>query len=289
MSNPSSFPISPADNDELSTMASQLDMSSDTVKAAQRAAITELSVLEKNPQIRPMSPQPASRLLSLSSEIRLLICHHMYISPELGVDFLGAFYSCSQLQKDMLDELSPAFDLKNYVNEHAGPCRDEPSMFVRVVPSTPRFHILRHVTVSVRVPRTDGGSRCCYNSVAGLFPLYLNKLSVRLFPRNHAGDYDEELVYGDMKSWPNRFFLDYVVDGEVNCKKIKFSLPGLKKNSDGSEKTTRLENIIIPGTTILYSMHITEDKAGNQTERTYLSDVRFRPTAEGSGGAVAMR
>ena len=118
-------------------MASELHLSSDTVRTAQRAAITEMSLLERNPRIRPMSFQPASRLLSLPSELRLLICHHMHISPELGVDFLGAFYSCRQLQKDMLDELRPAFDLDNYVNEHAEPCRHEPSMFVCVVRSAP--------------------------------------------------------------------------------------------------------------------------------------------------------
>ena len=213
----------------------------------------------------------------------------MYISPELGVDFLGAFYSCRQLQKDMLDELRPAFDLDNYVNEHAEPCRHEPSMFVCVVSSTPRFHISRRVTVFARVPRADRGSRCCYNSVAGLFPLHLNELNVRLAPHHHADDYDQELLYGDMKSRPNRLFLDYVVGGKVNSKNMKFSLPGLQKQDDGRDKTTRPENIIIPGTEILYGMHITEDNAGAQTERTSLSDVRFRPTTEGSGGAVATR
>jgi len=212
----------------------------------------------------------------------------MYISPELSIDFLGAFYSCRQLQKDMMDELGPAFDLDNYVNEHAEPCRHEPSMFVRVVPSAPRSHILRHVTVFVRVPRKDTRLRCCYNSVAGLFPLYLNELIVRLVPRNYIGEYGKKLIYGDLKSWPNRLFLNYVVEGKVNCKKVRFSLPGLQKEDDGSDKTTPLEKTI-PGTTILYSMHITEDKAGTQTERTYLSDVRFRPTAGGSGGAVATR
>ena len=75
----------------------------------------------------------------------------------------------------------------------------------------------------------------------------------------------------------------------MNCKKMRFSLPGLQKEDDGSDKTTRLGNLIIPGTAMLYSMHITEDKAGTQTERAYLSEVRFRPTAEGSGGAVATR
>jgi len=189
----------------------------------------------------------------------------------------------------MLDELRPAFDLDNYVNEHAGPCRHEPSMLGRVVPSTPRFHILRHVTVFVRVPRKDTRLRCCYNSVAGLFPLYLNELNVRLALRNYVGDYVKKLVYGDLKSWPNRLFLNYGVEGKVNCKKMMFSLPGLQKEDDGSDKTMRLEDIIIPGTTISYSMHITGDKTGNETERTYLSNVRFRPTAEGSGGAVTTR
>jgi len=228
-------------------MTTQFNLSSDTVRTAQRAAITEMSLLERNPPIRLISLQPASRLLSLPSEIRLLICRHMYISPELGIDFLGAFYSCRQLQKDMSDGLSPAFDLDNYVNEHAEPCHHKPSMFVRVVPSTPRFHILRHVTVFVRVPRKDTRLRCCYNSVAGLFPLYLNELDVRLVPRNYVGDYGKKLVYGDLKSWPNRLFLNYVVEGKVNCKRIRFSLPVLQKKDDGSDKTTHLENIIIPG------------------------------------------
>lgn len=198
MSNPSSFVISPADIDELTIIAPQLDLGSNTIKVVQPATITELSFLERHPPIRPMSLQPASRLVSLPSEIRLLICHHIYISSELVFDFLGLFYSCIQLQKDMLGEFSPAFDLDKYINEHAEPCRHEPSMFVRMVSCTPQFHILRHVTVFVRIPRTDRGPCCCYNSVAGLFPLYLNELNVRSVTRNHAGDY-EEVVYGDMK------------------------------------------------------------------------------------------
>jgi len=200
----------------------------------------------------------------------------MHTSPELGIEFIAAFFSRRQLQKNMLDELNPAFDLDNYVNEHAEPCRHEPSMFVGVVPPTPRSHILRRVTVFARVLRTDRGSRCCYNSVAGLFPLYLNELNVRLAPHNHADDYDEEFLYGDMKSRPNRLFYDHVVEGKVNSENMKLSLPGLQKEDDGRDKTTRPENIIIPGTEILYGMHITEDKAGAQTERTCGSAQRQR-------------
>ena len=116
MSNPLSVPISPADIDKLSSMISHVNLSGNTVRVAHSAAVTEMRFWERNLPIRPMSFQPASRLLSLPSELRLLICHHMYISPELGIDFTGAFYSCRQLQKDMLNELRPAFDLDNYVN-----------------------------------------------------------------------------------------------------------------------------------------------------------------------------
>jgi hypothetical protein len=280
MSDPPVLPAAPANVDANSPRCSRLDPIKDVARIMRRAIHPELHGLERDLPELPIRCQPGSRLLSLPTELRLMICRYLSLSPEHGSDFLGAYYSCRQLQKDMWDESGPYQDLDQDVNEQARPCSHEPNTDVSVKRCQPRFQLLRHLTVTAQVPHSGRSVNCCWRTLAALFPLYLDELRVKLIPRDDDLD---DLIYGDMKSWRSRYFLDYVIQGRVNCKRVKFGLTAFREKEDENNKTTRLANSI-PGTNIVYIMHVVENNLGQQTERTYSSDVRFRPTApEGQG------
>jgi hypothetical protein len=140
---------------------------------------------------------------------------------------------------------------------------------IKIGPLNPMLRLITSMTVTLPVPefRHRLEWRVAFTA---LYPLYLNELKVVL-TGSLTGTAD--LPNGDMKSWPSRYFIDYVVDGKVNCKKVVFMLDALADQEDGRHKTTRIANIIL-GTKILCVMDITQNKIGAQTERAYSSDVR---------------
>jgi hypothetical protein len=238
-----------------------------------KAAQTCARPSQAYPDKRPIVAQSGSRLLSLPTELRFLIASYMSISPKDGIDSLGVYYACRQLQKDLWDQLQPARDLSTFVKDNHESL-SEPSTRVsniKIGPLDPMLRLITSMTVTLPVPefrhRLDWGV-----AFTALYPLYLNELKVVL-TGSLTGTAD--LPNGDMKSWPSRYFIDYVVDGKVNCKKVVFMLDELADQEDGRHKTTRIANIIL-GTKILCVMDITQNKIGAQTERAYSSDVRFR-------------
>jgi hypothetical protein len=70
------------------------------------------------PDKRPIVAQSGSRLISLPTELHLQIASYMSISPKDVVDYLGAYYSCRQLQKDLWVQLQPARNLSTFVKDN---------------------------------------------------------------------------------------------------------------------------------------------------------------------------
>jgi hypothetical protein len=199
-----------------------------------------------------------------------MIANHMDLSPET-IDYLGAYYACRQLQADMWNQLQPARELPAFIKDHHPAWSHGHEPTIKIGPLHPQLRLLRDVTITVPVP-TDRYGMCCQKALAALYSLYLSSLTVVMTGRISSG----VLPNGDMKSWPPVYFMNFVVDGRVNCRKVVFSLDEMASEDGGRDRTTRIANIL-PGTKILCVLDITQNKEGKQTERAYSSDVRFRP------------
>jgi hypothetical protein len=106
------------------------------------------------PDKRPIVAQSGSRLLSLPTELRLLIASYMSISPKDAVDYLGLYYSFRQLQKDLWNQLQPARDLSAFVKDNHESL-SEPSTRVsniRIGPLDSQLRLISSMTVTLPVP-----------------------------------------------------------------------------------------------------------------------------------------
>jgi hypothetical protein len=171
----------------------------------------------------PVVEQPDSPLLSLPAEVRLIIASHIDLSLET-VDYLGAYYTFRQLQADMWNQLQPARDLSKLINDNRSAWSHGHEPTIKFGPLHPQLRLLRNVTITVLVPNNRIGGLCCQKTLADLYSLYLNSLNVVMTGRTGY----RPLPNGDMKSWPPEYFIGFVVNGKLNCKKIR-----LQSGSDG--------------------------------------------------------
>jgi hypothetical protein len=97
-----------------------------------------------------------------------------------------------------------------------------------------------------------------------------------------VGNRFRALAYEDMKSFRDSYFMDYVTQGAVNCRRVTFTIDFLSSTDGGRHKSTTIENIE-PKTGIKYQLTMVESTTGKQVERTFASESRFKPdTLEGS-------
>jgi hypothetical protein len=216
-------------------------------------------------------PQPASALLALPAELRLMICSYMTLSPESADSLLwwNAFISCHRLHKDMRDQLNPANDLVQYLAKQQPSwthgTEDSPIATLRL--PRPYLGVIRDITLHTSIP-TLYGYRGLETALTSLYSLYLDELHVVF-----TGSRFFRLPYGCMKSFPSEYFIDYVSKGKVNCGKVTFTI---EKLAGGKTKQTIIENII-PKTNISYVLTIVQDENEAQVERAFESNLRFRP------------
>ena len=218
-------------------------------------------------------PQRASRLLSLPTELRLIICGYMTLSPASAdsLAWKGAYFACRQLHDDMRNELKPEEDLSKFIatNQTLWTNTDHQWSITIGLPH-PQLDLIRDVKIHAPITWCLRGT-CSLDTVSSLYTLYLNHLHIILVGR------DQRRFPSDgLKSWHPPLFMNRVRNGKVHCKKITFTIDGLANVKDGREKSTQIANMV-PDTKILYLLEIVQDKAGRQTERVYSSDVRFKP------------
>ncbi|KAF1848169.1 uncharacterized protein K460DRAFT_353187 [Cucurbitaria berberidis CBS 394.84] len=217
-----------------------------------------------------IQPQQASRLLSLPTELRLMICKYMTLSPASAdsLAWKGAYFACRQLQNDMRAELKPEQDLAKYIASNHASWQPDITVGLR----HPQLNLIRDIAVHTPIPGHGYDiERFWSKTMSSLYALYLNHLQVIL-----TGCHFYRLPYYDLKSWRSHLFIDYVGKGKVHCKKVTFTIDELANEMNGRKMCTRIANVI-PGTKILYLMEIVQDGVGRQTERVYSSEVRFRP------------
>ncbi|CAO2647450.1 Nn.00g083720.m01.CDS01 [Neocucurbitaria sp. VM-36] len=218
-------------------------------------------------------PQPASELLSLPTELRLMICRYMTLSPASPDSLMwkGAYFACQQLHKDMRDELEPEKDLARFiVSHHVSQVQTCCQSTIKIGLSCPRLNLIREITIHTPIPG-DEQVDCWHDALSPLYALYLNHLYVIL-----TGSDFNRLPYHDLKSWGPGLFIKYVFEGRVHCKKVTFTIDELANVEGGKEQSTEISNVV-PKTRISYLLNIVQDKVGRQTERGYSSEVRFRP------------
>jgi hypothetical protein len=216
-------------------------------------------------------PQPSSRLLSLPTELRLLVCSFMTLSPESAdsLAFRGAYTSCRRLHQDMRDQLDPSQDLPRYIA--AQTWNDRIRSHVTLGGPTPFLGLIRDLTIRVPIPPSVRWQKPCSEVLPSLYSLYLDRLHVVL-----TGAAVHALPYADMKSFHDSYFIDFVKRGVVNCRNVTFTIHTLSRAQGGREKRTTIENLA-PESEIRYRLTIVEGKGGKQVERAFESDSRFRP------------
>jgi hypothetical protein len=221
-----------------------------------------------------------SQLLLLPTELRLKICSYMTIVPaDIDWKWKGAFFSCTQLHKDMLDQLSPAQDMERFLKTKVKLPQPREGRY-RITPGLPHpfFGWVRSLTV--HIPLSEDWSEVMQQ----LYPLYLDELKVQLI--NKEGMRPRiELPWGDLKSTvppllttkePRR------VELAVNCKKITVTLYPLNRVEGARSKVTSFD-VTLPDTDITFLFTIVETSEAQQVERSYTFKNRFRLRVEKKG------
>jgi hypothetical protein len=146
-------------------------------------------------------PQPSSRLLSLPTELRLLVCSFITLSPEHAdsLAFRGAYTSCRRLHQDMRDQLDPSQDLPRYIAAQAW--SDSIRSHITLGGPTPFLGLIRDLTIRVPVPPSVRWQKPCSVVLPSLYSLYLDRLHVVL-----TGSSMHALPYADMKSFHDSYF-----------------------------------------------------------------------------------
>ena len=239
-----------------------------------RAVAMLLSSLPRSPQNRgsmyerPVYPQPQSPLLGLPAELRLLICSNMTLSPST-TDWNGAFFSCRQLHKDMLDQLDPNNSTYNF------PC-------VRSGVVHPVFGWIRSLSVTVELKK---GWRINGIDFKQLYALHVDELQLLLTgePRERRRHPGIEIPYGDLTTFGPPMLatpsgqlqpVGADVDIVINCKKITLTLEQLAMEDGARDKQTTYE-VAFSGTNKVYLFTVIQNKEGQQVERSYTFDTRF--------------
>ncbi|KAG9202490.1 hypothetical protein G6514_004227 [Epicoccum nigrum] len=215
-----------------------------------------------------------SRLLRLPTELRLKICSYMTIVPaKIDWEWKSAFFSCTQLHKDMLDQLSPALEMERFLRTEVKLPRhiEQPH---RISPGLPHpfFGWVRSVTIHIAL------SEEWSEIMRQLYPLYLDELHIVLRYRKGLREHRITLPWGDLKSTAPPLLMPRKpckVELVVNCKKITVSFHPLNKAKRAMYKETSFE-VTLPETDITFLFTIVENKREKQVERSYTFKNRFR-------------
>ncbi|KAF2827098.1 hypothetical protein CC86DRAFT_370153 [Ophiobolus disseminans] len=224
-------------------------------------------------------PQPASRLLSLPTELRLLVCSYMTLSPEYteSLAFRGAYLSCRLLHQDMRNALVPEQDLVKYMASKRQLWTPAVHTNVSLGPLHPFLGLIRSLTIRIPVPTGGRWQSDCLVVLRSLYALYLDDLHVVM-----TGAHNNSLPYGDMKSFGPSLFMDFVRKEAVNCRKVTFTLDSLSRAEGGRAMSTVLA-IHEESTNIRYHLTIVQNKEEKQVERAFKSSSRFKPECPEGG------
>jgi len=257
--------MTPATVDSLSSAIAAMSMDVDSTPATNVTSCTAIL------------PQPESRLLSLPTELRLLICGSMTLSPQYAesLSFRGAYASCRRLHQDMRDQLDPGQDLPRYIASKAGTWDHQLHSKIKLGQPRPFLGLIWDVTIQVPVPTRHHWQPSCHEVVSSLFSLYLDRLHIVM-----TGSQFQALAYNDMKSFRDSYFMEYVTQGKVNCRAVTFTIDFLSNTDGGRKRSTTIENVE-PKSGITYQLTMVESKTGKQVERTFASGSRFKSNSHG--------
>ncbi|KAF2646683.1 hypothetical protein P280DRAFT_512841 [Massarina eburnea CBS 473.64] len=216
--------------------------------------------------------QPRNNLLTLPSELRLLIFDYMELSPMRPecLGWLGAYFTCRQLHVEMRKHLKPEDALPGVTSLTCQNHQTDP-IVISPAPSFDNFGVIQELTVRIPIPDCYNNRRwCCSQFFHSIYLLYLHQLNIIL-----TGPIPDELPYGDLKSLDPILFVKYAEQGQVNCKTIKFTLDCLANADSGRVHTIVLENEL-RGSRAPYTLAITQDNEDRQSERTFSSVTRFK-------------
>jgi hypothetical protein len=146
---------------------------------------------------------------------------------------------------------------------------------IHVTPSS--FGLIRHVTLDVRVGgriRIPSFAQSFHETLLYLYKLFIESLTVVFVGESNAFS-DHYLPYGDMKSFRDSLFYDYVTRSQINCKLVTFTLDRLANVEGGRAKT---QPLVCEHKTqnISWTLTIVQDEEDNQSERRFGSPTRFR-------------
>ena len=215
-----------------------------------------------------------SRLLLLPTELRLKICFYMTIVPaKMDWEWKGAFLSCTQLHKDMLDQLSPALDMERFLKIKVKLPRDRERRY-RIDSGLPHpfFGWVRSLTI--HIPTSEDWTEVMQQ----LYPLYLDEINVQLIDKKGLYPRRISLPWGDLKSTAPPLLQtkkSREVELVVNCKKITVTLYPLNMARGARSKVTSFE-VTLPDTDITFLFTIVETSKAHQVERSYTFENRFR-------------
>ena len=215
-----------------------------------------------------------SRLLLLPTELRLKICSYMTIVPaKTDWGWKGAFLSCTQLHKDMLNQLSPALDMERFLKTKVKLPQDRERLY-RIDSGLPHpfFGWVRSLTI--HIPTSEDWTEVMQQ----LYPLYLDELNVLLIDKKTFYPRRTELPWGDLKSTaPPLLYTKKPREVELvmNCKKITVTLYPLNTARGARSKVTSFE-VTLPDTDITFLFTIVETSKAHQVERSYTFKNRFR-------------
>ena len=219
-------------------------------------------------------PQPASRLLSLPTELRLLICRSMTLSPQFveSLAWRGAYLSCRRLHQDMRNQLDPGRDLEKYIASKAQTWDQDIHSKIVLGDLHPFLGLIRDIRIEVPIPAQHHWQPASLIVLSSLYALYLDHLHVVM-----TGGPPHGLVYCDMKTFRDQYFKDFVLQGAVNCRKVTFTIDVLSSAEKGREKSTTIGDIVLVGD-VWSNLTIVEDQRERQVERAFESKSRFKPT-----------
>ena len=259
----------------------------DTATALEMPSLTTPmlpSSLPRSPQNRgsmcgrSICPQPRSPLLGLPAELRLLIRSNMTLLPST-TGWNGAFFSCCQLHRDMLDQLDGN-------SKYSFSC-------VQSGAAHPVFGWIRSLTCSIELEK---GWRITRVDLKQLYALYLDELQLltgELRERRYPGI---ETPYGDLTTLGPPMLaassgqLQSVgadVDMVINCKKITLTLEQLASADDARDKQTTYEVALRAQTRCTSSQSFrtrTANRSSDRTHSTHASRRRhhYLPTSHGT-------
>jgi hypothetical protein len=205
----------------------------------------------------------------------------MTIAPaKIDWEWKGAFLSCAQLHKDMLDRLPPTQEMVRFSQTEVRLPQHKERRY-RIAPGLPHpfFGWVRSLTIHIAL------SEDWTEVMSQLYPLYLDELHVLLKDSKHLRQHRITLPWGDLKSTAPPLLTtkkSREVELVVNCKKITVTLYPLNRVKGARSKVTSFE-VTLPDTDITFLFTIVETSKAHQVERSYTFKNRFRLQVEGKG------